>query len=74
MNMNQKESARIDFAGMALQGLLANGIYMNNMGRKLISAGKEEGSELAKAIAKDAVEFADALIAELEKGGRKCCG
>lgn len=67
MNMNQRENARIEFAGKALQGLLANGIYTNNMGRKLIDAGKDEGKELAEAIAKDAVEFADALIAELER-------
>lgn len=67
MNMNQRENARIEFAGKALQGLLANAIYTNNMGRKLIDFGKEEGTELAKAIAKDAVEFADALIAELQR-------
>lgn len=62
MNMNQRETARIEFAGKAMQGLLANRIYTEHQARNAKS-----NKELVKVIAADSVEMADALIAELER-------
>lgn len=62
MNMNQRENARIEFAGKAVQGLLANHVYTEYQARNAKS-----NKEFVKVIAADAVEMADALIAELER-------
>ena len=62
MNMNQKEDARIQFTGMAVQGLLANRWYAEKMARDA-----KDDKEFVKMIATDAVEVADALIEELER-------
>ena len=62
MNLNQKEDARIQFAGLAVQGLLANRWYAEKMARDA-----KDDKEFVRIIAADAVEIADALIAELER-------
>lgn len=67
MNMNQRETARIEFAGRAMQGLLSNTRYIENKARNA-----KDDKEFVNDIVADSVEMADALIAELEKkGGRK---
>lgn len=62
MNMNQREIARIEFAGKAMQGLLANRVYTEYQARKA-----KTNQDFVKVIAADSVEMADALIAELER-------
>lgn len=65
------EAERRRIASMALQGLLANPEWiMQKTKYALKSAGKdfEKGAIILKTqIAEDAIEFADALIAELNK-------
>lgn len=71
MNMNQKEEFRYWFAGLALQGILSNNTYMQKKCLELRDMGLGE-HDAEKYIVVDAVDCADALIAELEKkGGRK---
>ena len=55
---------RYTFAGMAMQGLLANHKIMDIWRDK-----NNDGEQLDKDIADWAVVQADALLAELEKGG-----
>lgn len=62
MNMNQRENARIEFAGKALQGLLANSRYTENKARNAV-----DDNDFTRLIVADAVEMSDALIAELER-------
>ena len=60
--MNQRQNARIEFAGKAMQGLLANRVYTERQARNAKS-----NKDFVKVIAADSVEMADALIAELER-------
>lgn len=73
MNSNQKEEFRYWYAGLALQGLLSNTKYMEKKALELKVYNLGE-NDMERYVAVDAVDCADALIAELEKGGRKCCG
>lgn len=64
MNMNQRETARIEFAGKAMQGLASNAVYMEAIQNYLKKHGRRD---LEKLVAEDSVKLADALIAELER-------
>ena len=63
MNINQKEEFRYLYAGMAMQALLepGNGQFLRNM-----AFGNNK--QFASMLVENAVFYADALIAELEKG------
>ena len=56
-------SKRELFAGMAMQGLLANGDFL----KAVEAVAAKRGMNDADAVAKAARGFADALLAELEK-------
>lgn len=60
------------FAGMALQGLLANNEFLTGVGESLWALGVERGSDQhaaasAKLVAKASKRFANALLVELEQ-------
>lgn len=67
MNSNQREEFRYQFAGQALQGTLANVELMDSVKR----VADEAQIDFKEAAASFAVEFADALIAELDKKGER---
>lgn len=67
MNSNQREEFRYQFAGQALQGTLANAELMDSVKR----IADEAQIDFKEAAASFAVEFADALIAELDKKGKR---
>ena len=56
---------RFLFAGQAMQGILSSGVYAIDDNGKYISNPKETSGRCV-----DAVQWADALIAELKKGGK----
>lgn len=62
MNSNQREEFRYQFAGQALQGILANSELMDSVKRVADSA----QIDYKEAAASVATEFADALIARLD--------
>lgn len=62
MNISQKDEFRYHFAGMAMQGILANSEMMESVQRVSISAQMDWKDALASV----SVEFADALIKELD--------
>lgn len=67
MNITQKEEFRYQFAGMAMQAIITNS--------KLVYSVKNVSGiahmDFKDAMASIAVEFADALINELEKGNKQ---
>ena len=63
MNINQKQEFRYQYAGMALQAIITNSEFMDSV--KRIS--DEAQMDFKEAAASVAVEFADALIAELDR-------
>jgi len=67
MNSNQREEFRYQFAGQALQGTLANVELMDSV-KRVADAAQIDYKEAAASFA---VEFADALIAELDKKGER---
>ena len=67
MNSNQREEFRYQFAGQALQGTLANVELMDSVKR----VADEAQIAFKEAAASFAVEFADALIAKLDKKGER---
>ena len=62
MNINQKEEFRYQYAGMALQAFITNNEFMSSVKR----IADEVQMDFKEAAASVAVEFADALIAELD--------
>ena len=63
MNITQKQEFRYQYAGMALQAIITNSEFMDSV--KRIS--DEVQMDFKEAAASVAVEFADALIAELDR-------
>ena len=66
MNISQKDEFRYWFAGLALQGILSNNTYMQKKCLELRDMGLGE-HDAEKYIVVDAVDCADALIAELQR-------
>lgn len=64
MNISQEQEFRYRFAGQAMQGMLSNPTYMESVAKELRDNG---GDGLAGVVAEDALQFADALIAEIKK-------
>ena len=63
-----REHNRLHIAAMAMQGILSNA---NRMKKYEYVATKPPCAELAVVVARNALRYADALIAEAEKGGEK---
>lgn len=68
MNINQKQEFRYQYAGMALQAMIT-AAWSNKETQSLIfeSAKRHGFSSLRDYLADEAVGFADALIAELDR-------
>lgn len=66
MNISQKEEFRYHFAGMAMQALLepGNTQFLRNMAF-------DNNKQFAEMLVENAVFYADALIAELDKKGER---
>lgn len=66
MNSNQREEFRYQFAGMAMQALLepGNAQFLRDMAF-------DNNKQFAKMLAENAVFYADAIIAELDKKGER---
>lgn len=65
------EQRRFDLVMAAMQGLLSNPYWMGlkkDVADKSAKSPREKASFLQKDIAEDAVEFADAVLAEYRKG------
>ena len=62
MNINQREEFRYQFAGQAMQALLepGNAEFLRNMAF-------DNNKQFASMLAENAVFYADALIAELDR-------
>ncbi len=66
MNITQQKEYRYQFAGMAMQALLepGNAQFLRDMAF-------DNNKQFAKMLAENAVFYADALIAELDKKGER---
>lgn len=64
MNITQKEEFRYQYAGMAMQAHISNKAFMKNLEIEF----EKRKNDIPKAVAAYAVDYADALIDELEKG------
>lgn len=68
------EQRKFELVKAAMQGLLSNPYWMGlkkGMANKSTKSPRERASLLQKDIAEEAVEFADAVLAEYRKGGEE---
>lgn len=61
-------SRRDKFAAMAMQGIITNYVFLDKLGIE----GSTHDIELDELVASCALDFADALIAELDKTKKEC--
>lgn len=66
-NCDKCNDRRLHIAAMAMQGILGNADRMKSYEQIAMS---EPYEDLSAVVARNAVRYADALIAESEKGGR----